>query len=79
MTIENVSDTARWVAVYRAMETARPDAIFKDPFADRADLSQDSRKSSFRLLRRRSEGRWHSQLPFLEVELPAHIDLDLLA
>jgi methyltransferase (TIGR00027 family) len=31
--IENVSDTARWVAVYRAMETARPDAIFRDPFA----------------------------------------------
>ena len=35
MTIENVSDTARWVAVYRAMETARPDAIFRDPYADR--------------------------------------------
>lgn len=35
MTIENISDTARWVAVYRAMETARPDAIFSDPFADR--------------------------------------------
>jgi methyltransferase (TIGR00027 family) len=35
MEIENVSDTARWVAVYRAMETARPDAIFRDPFADR--------------------------------------------
>jgi methyltransferase (TIGR00027 family) len=33
--IENISDTARWVAVYRAMETARPDAIFKDPFAAR--------------------------------------------
>lgn len=33
--IENVSDTARWVAVYRAMETARPDAIFRDPFAKR--------------------------------------------
>jgi methyltransferase (TIGR00027 family) len=33
--IENVSDTARWVAVYRAMETARPDAIFHDPFAER--------------------------------------------
>jgi methyltransferase (TIGR00027 family) len=31
--IENVSDTARWVAVYRAMETARPDAIFSDPYA----------------------------------------------
>ena len=33
MAIEHVSDTARWVAVYRAMETERPDAIFKDPFA----------------------------------------------
>jgi methyltransferase (TIGR00027 family) len=33
--IQNVSDTARWVAVYRAMETARPDAIFRDPFAER--------------------------------------------
>ncbi len=35
MAIENVSDTARWVAVYRAMETARPDAIFRDPHAER--------------------------------------------
>jgi methyltransferase (TIGR00027 family) len=35
MAIENVSDTARWVAVYRALETARPDALFRDPFADR--------------------------------------------
>jgi methyltransferase (TIGR00027 family) len=35
MPIENVSDTARWVAVYRAMESARPDALFRDPFADR--------------------------------------------
>src|SRR3954468_11048045 len=35
MAIENISDTARWVAVYRAMETARTDAIFRDPFADR--------------------------------------------
>lgn len=35
MNIENVSDTARWVAVYRAMETERPDAIFHDPWARR--------------------------------------------
>jgi hypothetical protein len=33
MEIEHVSDTARWVAVYRAMETERPDAHFRDPFA----------------------------------------------
>ena len=35
MKIANVSDTARWVATYRAMETERPDAIFRDPFARR--------------------------------------------
>src|SRR5437667_8914435 len=33
--ISHVSDTARWVAVYRAMESERPDAIFKDPYARR--------------------------------------------
>jgi len=33
MSIENVSDTARWVAVYRAMESERPDALFRDPYA----------------------------------------------
>ncbi|MBA2685270.1 MAG: class I SAM-dependent methyltransferase [Gemmatimonadaceae bacterium] len=33
MAIEHVSDTARWVAVYRAMESERPDALFHDPFA----------------------------------------------
>jgi methyltransferase (TIGR00027 family) len=33
--IENVSDTARWVAMYRAQESRRPDALFHDPFAER--------------------------------------------
>ncbi len=31
--IRDISDTARWVAVYRARESERPDAIFNDPFA----------------------------------------------
>lgn len=31
--ITHVSDTARWVACYRALETERPDAIFSDPWA----------------------------------------------
>jgi methyltransferase (TIGR00027 family) len=31
--IRNISDTARWVAIYRALETERPDALFRDPFA----------------------------------------------
>jgi methyltransferase (TIGR00027 family) len=33
--VSNVSDTARWVAGYRAAETARPDAIFNDRLAER--------------------------------------------
>jgi methyltransferase (TIGR00027 family) len=33
--IRNISDTALWVAVYRARETERPDALFCDPFARR--------------------------------------------
>lgn len=31
--IRNISDTAQWVAIYRAVESERPDALFKDPFA----------------------------------------------
>jgi methyltransferase (TIGR00027 family) len=31
--IRDVSDTARWVAAYRAQETERSDAAFRDPFA----------------------------------------------
>jgi methyltransferase (TIGR00027 family) len=32
--LKNISDTAFWVATYRAMESERPDALFKDPFAE---------------------------------------------
>ena len=31
--IRDISDTARWVAVYRARESERPDAVFRDPYA----------------------------------------------
>lgn len=33
--LRNVSDTALWVAVYRARETERRDAVFRDPWARR--------------------------------------------
>ena len=33
--IRDVSDTALWVAVYRARESTRADALFKDVFAER--------------------------------------------
>ena len=34
-TVRNISDTARWVAYFRARETERPDALFRDPYAER--------------------------------------------
>lgn len=35
MVVRNISDTARWAAVFRANETQRPDALFRDPYAAR--------------------------------------------
>ena len=39
--ITHVSDTARWVATYRAVESARPDALFHDALADRLAGERD--------------------------------------
>jgi methyltransferase (TIGR00027 family) len=33
--VRNISDTARWVAYFRARETQRTNALFRDPFAER--------------------------------------------
>jgi methyltransferase (TIGR00027 family) len=33
--VRNISDTARWVAYFRARETQRPDALFRDRYAER--------------------------------------------
>jgi methyltransferase (TIGR00027 family) len=41
--IENVSDTARWVAMYRAIETDRRDALFRDPYARRLAAERGER------------------------------------
>ena len=31
--VRHISDTAKWVAAYRALETERPNAVFRDPYA----------------------------------------------
>jgi len=41
--IEHVSDTALWVAMYRALESERPDAHFRDPYARRLAGSRGER------------------------------------
>lgn len=33
--VRGISDTAAWVAMYRAQESERPDAVFRDPYARR--------------------------------------------
>src|SRR5260370_10247349 len=33
--IHSISDTAHWVAYFRARESERPDALFHDPYAER--------------------------------------------
>ena len=54
--ISNVSDTARWVAVHRAWETARPDALFSDPLAAR--LAGEQGKAIAALAPRATRNGW---------------------
>jgi methyltransferase (TIGR00027 family) len=54
--VSNVSDTARWVAVYRAWESARPDALFRDPYADR--LSGERGRAIAALMPRQARSGW---------------------
>lgn len=54
--LTNVSDTALWVAVYRAMETERRDAVFKDPYADR--LAGERGREIVRALPRGRQSAW---------------------
>ena len=35
--VRNISDTALWAAYFRAQETKRPDALFRDPYAERLE------------------------------------------
>jgi methyltransferase (TIGR00027 family) len=54
--IRNVSDTARWVAAYRAQETERPDAVFRDPFARR--LAGERGEQIARMMPLGSDNAW---------------------
>jgi methyltransferase (TIGR00027 family) len=54
--IRNISDTAQWVAMYRAIETERPDALFKDPFARK--LGGERGKQIYDSVPKRSSPDW---------------------
>jgi methyltransferase (TIGR00027 family) len=55
-TIRTISDTARWVAEYRAEETERPDALFRDPFARR--LAAERGRGITGSIPRQMQQRW---------------------
>lgn len=59
--IKNISDTAKWVAIFRAEESERTDAVFHDPFARKlagekgkqiADAVEFSRENSWSFVAR---------------------------
>jgi methyltransferase (TIGR00027 family) len=54
--IRNISDTALWAAIYRAEETARPDALFRDPLAVR--LAGERGEAIRESLPRRARRAW---------------------
>lgn len=56
MGITHISDTARWVAIYRARETERPDALFRDPFARR--LAGSRGEELVRRIEAKLQGDW---------------------
>ncbi|HKP31058.1 MAG TPA: SAM-dependent methyltransferase [Gemmatimonadales bacterium] len=56
MTINHISDTARWVALYRARESEREDALFHDPFA--RGLAGPEGEALVRRLEVRMRGDW---------------------
>jgi methyltransferase, putative, TIGR00027 family len=54
--IRNVSDTAVWVAMYRARESERPEALFRDPFARR--LAGDRGTQILQQFRHQDRSEW---------------------
>jgi methyltransferase (TIGR00027 family) len=52
--VRSISDTALWVAYFRACETLRPDALFRDPYAERLAGAR-----GFRLANTLADGNKH--------------------
>jgi methyltransferase (TIGR00027 family) len=79
--ISHVSDTALWVATYRAEESERPDALFRDPFARR--LAGTKGEAISRQVVGSQYTRWNVVLRtciidrFLTSEIAAGVDLVL--
>lgn len=59
--IRNVSDTARWAAMYRALETSRADALFRDAFAQKLAGERGEQIMNLVPARRRNAWAWSTR------------------
>jgi methyltransferase (TIGR00027 family) len=77
--VRNVSDTASWAAYYRAVESARRDALFHDPFAARLAGERGKRIADAEKRRARAPWAWTVRTllfdELLRAELAAGADL----
>lgn len=56
--IRNISDTARWAAVYRAQESERGDALFRDPFARKLAGERGAQIAASMTMHNRNSWSW---------------------
>jgi O-methyltransferase involved in polyketide biosynthesis len=54
--VSNISNTAGWVAYFRALETRQPDALCRDPYAERP-----TGEPGFQIANMLSEGNKHER------------------
>lgn len=76
--IRNISDTARWAAVYRAQETERSDALFRDPFARRLAGDRGQQIAASMTMHNRNSWSWVMRTyvfdQYIERQLSAGVD-----
>src|SRR5262245_2043418 len=73
--IRSVSDTAAWAAHYRAVETARPDALFRDPYAERLAGERGRRIAAGEKRRNRADWAWAMRTVLFDELLRAELAL----
>jgi methyltransferase (TIGR00027 family) len=79
--IRDITDTARWMAVYRARESERHDAVFRDPYARALAGDRGERIAAARAENQNFDwsvvARTHAVDRYLEKEIAAGADLVL--
>jgi methyltransferase (TIGR00027 family) len=73
--IQNISDTARWVAIFRAEESERPDPIFNDPFARRLAGEKGNQIANAIQFSRENSWSFTARTYLFDEYIKQHVDL----